>query len=229
MRLLRSLSFAGAMAALLPVGAAAQVTAGQTQLTAESGVCPDGDSRCSYGRTWFVTIYGDRRAANGLWPVVGGVFDVGLKFRNQYFVGGALSYVLLHDIRIPIPFTGWTATHNRIEIEGQLDQHFGEASNTNTEVVLAAVFRTGNLPLFAGISMNVAFGLGPSYAFSAPDEPRDYKFLNYLSGEVEFGSEQFPALHVVPQLHHRSGVFGLIAPSAAGSTYLGVGLRLDLD
>jgi hypothetical protein len=53
-------------------------------------------------------------------------------------------------------------------------------------------------------------------------------FLNDLSAELELGSDQVPWLHVVPQLHHRSGAFGLISSEAAGSTYLGVGIRVDL-
>jgi hypothetical protein len=232
MRLFTSLATVSAVVALLSLRAGAQETTGvnnyPNEIIALDGVaCASGDSRCSYGRTWFGTLYFDREAVGDLWGIASDVFHNNVRYYDRYFLGGALSYVVLHDLRIPIPFTEWTATHNRIEIEGQLDQHFG--TTHNTEAVLAAVFRSGDVPLFAGIAMNVALGDGPSFSFSAPGEPLQRKFLNYISAEVEFGSDQLPSLHVVPQLHHRSGGYGLIAPSAAGSNYLGVGVRVDLN
>lgn len=185
--------------------------------------------QCRNDRTWFATSYLDRKAVGDFWEVAGDTGDGRLRFSNQYFVGGSVSYVVLHDLSIPIPFTGWTVAPNKVEIEGQVDRHFGVA--TNTEVVLAVVLRTPDVPLIAGISMNAAVGDGPSYFFSKPAPVEGIyqpKFLNYLSAELEFGSDQVPWLHVVPQLHHRSGAFGLISSDAAGSTYLGIGIRVDL-
>jgi len=232
MRFFASLATVSAAVAMLSFNAGAQETTGLNNETdkimaLDGAACASGDLRCSYGRTWFGTFYFDREAVGDLWGIASDVFHNNVRYYDRYFVGGALSYVVLHDLHIPIPFTGWTATHNRIEIEGQLDQHFG--STHNTEAVLAAVFRTGDVPLFAGIAMNVALGDGPSFSFSAPGEPLQRKFLNYISAEVEFGSDQVPWLHAVPQLHHRSGGYGFIAPSAAGSNYLGVGIRVDLN
>jgi hypothetical protein len=231
MRVFRSLLWAPAFVCLLSPAALAQEVNDALSAPAafDKSACANGDTRCSYGRTWFSTLYFDRMTFGDLSDVPKDVFDGRLWDHHQYFIGGALSYVAVHDLHIAIPFTNLTAIHNRIEIEGQLDQHFG--TRHNTEAVMAMVFRTGDIPLFAGTTLNLAIGDGLSYFFSAPTTATGIsqpKLLNYLSGEVEFGSDQLAGLHIVPQLHHRSGAYGIFASKGAGSTYIGIGLRADL-
>ena len=161
-----------------------------------------------------------------------------MTYDRDYLVGGAISYVVTRDIRIPIPFTDQVAAPI-LEIEGQLDRHFGhglrgigqqiESFNT-VEAVIAAVLRTRNFPLFSEIGMNIAVGDGPSYSFTAPRWEYGYRhFDNYLTAEIELTSAAVPWLHLVPQIHHRSGAGGLIAPIPDGSNFLGFGLRVDLN
>ena len=47
--------------------------------------------------------------------------------------------------------------------------------------------------------------------------------------EAEFKHASLPGVAVVPRIHHRSGVFGLIAPKTSGSNFIGVGVRVDLN
>ncbi|HXP06675.1 MAG TPA: hypothetical protein VN808_21350 [Stellaceae bacterium] len=188
-------------------------------------------------RTWFATTYADRKAVGNLWDIVRHADDV--TYDRDYLAGGAISYVVSRDVRIPIPFTDRVAAPI-LEIEGQLDRHFGrgtlgsghhvQGSADTVEAVVAAVIRTRDFPLFSGISLNLALGDGPSYSFPDPRwEFGHRRFNNYLTAQVELTSTAVPWLHLVPQIHHRSGAGGLIAPIADGSNFLGLGLRVDLN
>jgi hypothetical protein len=188
-------------------------------------------------RTWFVTGYADRKAVGNLWDIASHAGVV--TYDRDYLIGGAISYAVTRDIRFPIAFTDQLAAPV-LEIEGQLDRHFGhglrglghhqQGSFNTVEAVIAAVLRTPDFPLFSGISMNIAVGDGPSYSFTAPRWEYGYRhFNNYLTAEIELTSAAVPWLHLVPQVHHRSGAGGLIAPIADGSNFLGLGLRADLN
>lgn len=188
-------------------------------------------------RTWFATTYADLKAVGNLWDIASHAGVV--TYDRDYLVGDAISHVVTRDIRIPIPFTDQVAAPI-FEIEGQLDRHFGhglkglghsnQGSFNTIEGVIAAVFRTPNFPLSSGISMNIAVGDGPSYSFTAPRWEYGYRrFNNYLTGEIELTSAAVPWLHVLPQIHHRSGAGGLINPIPDGSNFLGLGLRVDLN
>ena len=139
--------------------------------------------------------------------------------------------MLVPSFSIPLPGS-LALPGNRIEVEAQVLRHFGE--QRHWEGTLALLFRTGQLPLFGGLSVNLGFGEGLSYASERPSLEGSFRaepsrFLNYLAVEAEFSHASLPGVYVVPRIHHRSGVFGLIAPRGSGSNFIGVGLRIDLQ
>ena len=110
-------------------------------------------------------------------------------------------------------------------------RHFG--SQSHWEGTLALVFRTGQIPLFGGLSVNLAFGEGLSYASERPNLEGSFRvepsrLLNYLAFEAEFSHASLPGVFFVPRIHHRSGIFGVIAPKESGSNFTGAGIRIDL-
>jgi hypothetical protein len=155
-----------------------------------------------------------------------------LRFEDSNFAGAALTRTIVPSFAIPLPGTGFAFRGNRIELEGQVVRHFGEQHHW--EGTLALMFRTGDIPLFGGLSVNLGFTEGFSYAGERPElegslRVRPRHFLNYLAVEAEFKHASLPGVAVVPRIHHRSGVFGLIAPKTSGSNFIGVGVRVDLN
>jgi hypothetical protein len=185
-------------------------------------------------RTWFATVYA------GQWFSVGapapeqmlGTQDAG--FQDSYFVSALLSRVLVRELKTEFPLVGPLIDGSSIELEGQIGRHFG--LQDHAEVTLALLWRSRDfaMPLTNG-RLNVAVGEGLSYALSRPayegvahgQEPR--KFLNYLTFEAEFSHPSLPGVSVVPRVHHRSGIFGVIAPRGSGSDFIGIGLRMTLQ
>ena len=157
-----------------------------------------------------------------------------LTFADSYFaaVGGAAVVVPRFDLILP--GTSFGLRGNSIEIEAQGVKHFG--LQDHIEGTIAAVVRSGEVPLFGGLSFNVAWGNGFSYAFSYPDYEKgpdsirgvDTRRLQYYMGfEAEFTHASQPDIHLVAKLHHRSGIYGVISPQRTGSNYIGAGIRFD--
>lgn len=84
-----------------------------------------------------------------------------------------------------------------------------------------------------GVTVRFAAGMGLSYVFGRPayeegpkDDPeRRYRLLNFNIYELEWGLASTPGWSLVTSIHHRSGIYGLIAPRHVGSNFVTVGLR----
>ncbi|MCB5174066.1 hypothetical protein [Microvirga lenta] len=182
-------------------------------------------------RMWHVTGYASRWANTDLLDVPERSFRGNLTFEDANFVGAGLARVIVPSFSIPVPGTDFAFRGNRIEIEGQVLRHFG--SQSHWEGTVAIMFRTGQIPLFGGLSVNFAVGEGLSYASERPALEGSFRveptrFLNYLAFEAEFSHASLPGVYFVPRIHHRSGIFGVIAPRESGSNFIGAGLRIDL-
>jgi len=180
-------------------------------------------------RAWHVTAYGSRWVNADLLQIPERSLR-GALTEDAYFVGAGLSRVVVPSFAIPLPGTSFAFRGNRIELEGQVLRHFGDQGHW--EGTLALMFRTGQIPLFGGLSVNLAFGEGFSYASSRPRLEGSFRvepsqLLNYLAFEAEFSHSSLPGVAFVPRIHHRSGVFGLIAERESGSNFIGAGLRVD--
>ncbi|MFC4171821.1 hypothetical protein ACFOYU_07105 [Microvirga sp. GCM10011540] len=180
---------------------------------------------------WHVTGYASRWANTDLLDVPERSFRGNLTFEDANFVGAGLARVIVPSFSIPVPGTDFAFRGNRIEIEGQVLRHFG--SQSHWEGTVAIMFRTGQIPLFGGLSVNFAVGEGLSYASERPALEGSFRveptrFLNYLAFEAEFSHASLPGVYFVPRIHHRSGIFGVIAPRESGSNFIGAGLRIDL-
>ena len=109
-------------------------------------------------------------------------------------------------------------------------QHRGLQSNG--ELGAAYMLRTPDLEL-GPVGVNFAAGSGLSYALGRPsyedgpkgDPDRRYRLQLLALFELEwrvFGLENWS---FVTRVHHRSGVFGVIAPRRVGSNFLAAGIR----
>jgi len=184
-------------------------------------------------RTWFATVYAGQWFSESA-PDPGqtlGAQHAG--FQNSYFVSALLSRVLMPELNTNLPLVGPLIDDTSIELEGQIGHHFG--LQDHAEVTLALQWRSPDLAIpLTNARLNLAIGEGFSYALSRPayegvsysQEPR--KFLNYLTLEAEFSHPSLPGVSLVPRVHHRSGIYGAIAPRGSGSNFFGIGLRVAL-
>lgn len=182
-------------------------------------------------REWHLTAYGSQWVNTDLLEIPERTVTGRLTAEDAYFVGAGLSRVIVPSFSIPLLGTDHAFHGNRIELEGQVLRHFGDQSHW--EGTIALMFRTGQIPLFGGLSVNLAFGEGLSYASERPRLEGSFRvepsrFLNYLAFEAEFSHASLPGVYFVPKIHHRSGVFGLIAERESGSNFIGAGIRVDL-
>lgn len=102
----------------------------------------------------------------------------------------------------------------------------------NAEVGGAYQLRTPDL--YVGpLGMNFSAGAGLSYALGTPtyedgpmDDPERRYRLQFLGlFEFEWRTRWFKNISLITRIHHRSGVYGLIAPRNVGSNFLTTGVR----
>ena len=99
------------------------------------------------------------------------------------------------------------------------------------ETVIAYNIQTPSFAI-SSVHMRLGFSLGLSYVHGTPifedgtkEEPgKKYRLLNYNAYEVTLlDTEDKDSVFL--RLHHRSGVYGLIAPQHVGSNFITIGLR----
>jgi hypothetical protein len=156
-----------------------------------------------------------------------------LQTRQAYFLGGGLGYVLVPRFEVPLPFCGGCALRgNSIELEAVVLKHFDQQDHW--EIAGGAFARTGQIPLFLDLELNLAAGAGLSYALSDANlEIGDggqrgvdtYRLQIYLAFETELVHGAVPGWSLVGRIHHRSGGYGLLTEQGSGSNFIGLGLR----
>ncbi len=177
-------------------------------------VAPEARAESDPGKgAWSAAVYGGRFFDNK-WPDFFSEPD-SLESVDAWMVGVAVSREIG---RWPAPIQ-W-------EIEGQIVRHFGEQDHWEVNVPLIARWTefTWNETLETG----VAFGMGPSYAFSEPKAERarsgeTSQFMLYWTIEASVAAPGSPWSAVV-RLHHRSTAYGVFG-EAGGSNILAFGLR----
>lgn len=113
------------------------------------------------------------------------------------------------------------------EKEFQITKHYG--LQDNLEMHSSLIFRSNNMGIVGDIYGNLAAGIGLSYALDEPTYEKEvdgkrYKLQNHLSFEAELGKDKSD-FSIPVRIHHRSGVYGLIAPPKVGSNFISIGLR----
>lgn len=111
-----------------------------------------------------------------------------------------------------------------------LVQHRGLQSNA--ELGAACMLRTPDLQMWS-MGVNFGTGVGLSYALGTPsyedgpkeDPERRYRLQLLALFELEWRMRGFENLSVITRVHHRSGVYGLIAPQRVGSNFMVFGIR----
>jgi hypothetical protein len=187
-------------------------------------------------RLLYATVYADIWAHTNLYSLPWEAVQGTLRTAQAHYWGIGLGYALIPSFSVPLPFCACRVDGLSLELEGKLGRYSG--LQDHGESVLVLMLRSPQLQLFGGLSMNWAFGEGVSYAHSLPKfegsvaaegvgaaGPR--QFLNYLAFEVEWSHRELKGWHLLLNVHHRSGIWGVIAPQRTGANYIGGGIRLD--
>jgi len=151
--------------------------------------------------------------------------------RFNQIVRGVIDY---HDSWVGAAGVGgrWTdlGPHTRLEWELQAAKHWGEQDHA--EVNALALLRWHRFPWDRVVRNTVALGTGPSYAFEVPaieergNDETTY-LLQHLMLDVSVAPPGRSRWSLFLRVHHRSGVFGLVADSGS-SNFVGGGVRLHL-
>ena len=131
------------------------------------------------------------------------------------------SFDILHETQFPSLFQGY---------EVVLVQHVG--LQNNVEVGAAYTLKTSQLQVglieidfSSGVGLSYAFGY-PSYEDGAEDNPqRRYRLQILALFDFEWRLRKFENTSIIVRVHHRSGGYGLIAPTQVGSNFLVTGIR----
>jgi hypothetical protein len=177
-----------------------------------------------------ISLYQGQGVDANLVDVLPKLFKGDLRFEKAYFTG--LGY--FHPFETPrflrsvFDFLHVPGTNTGFEVIAA--KHTGLQHTWEADVAYA--FRFSGLTVS---SLTVRFGvdLGLSYAFGRPtyeDGPKDdpdrrYRFQHYGAYEVEWGHASAPRVSLVTRIHHRSGIYGVIAPRRVGSNFMTLGIR----
>ena len=176
------------------------------------------------------TVYAGQGVDLNLKEVPKAIFSGDWKEESSYFTGVSLSKTR-NTLGGSFPgLNSGPLASFRHGYEVMYLQHHGR--QTNAELAANYWLRTPDLEL-GPIGVNFAAGAGISRAFGTPsyedgsaDEPnRRYRTQLLANFEFEWSLAAVPNLSLVTRLHHRSGVYGLIAPRRVGSNFRVVGLR----
>ena len=155
-----------------------------------------------------------------------------LPWEPSTFVGVGMAWQvakpgLLNDT---LRLVGLDRLSTHLEVVGV--KHSGRQSNFETGALymLRTPFaRVGPVVARVGAGLGLSYAWGrPSYEDGPFDDPqRRYRLQNLNTFEVELGLVDFRHTRLVGRLHHRSGMYGLIAPRNVGSNFITLGLRQD--
>ena len=177
-----------------------------------------------------VSVYGGQGANHNLLQLPGRIIKADLDWEKSYLFALGLgkergtlgkSFDIFEDTMFESIRHGY---------EFVLVKHHGLQSNG--EIGLANMWRTTDLQL-GELGVNFGAGAGLSYALGTPtyeDGPdnnpaRRYRLQLLALFEFEWSLQGKEDLTLITRVHHRSGVYGLIAPRHVGSNFLAVGLR----
>ncbi len=161
-----------------------------------------------------VTVYSGRMTDGDFGDTLTGQTS----FVDAYVLVGALAWTFARFYENALSF----------EIEGQVGKWFGDQHNW--EFNLPVAVRWSKFPWDKYVATSLAYGIGPSYAATEPEEEIELndstkKFLVYWFGELTLGPPKSNWAASF-RIHHRSGAFGLVEEQGrGGSNTVAAGLK----
>ena len=165
-----------------------------------------------------IYIYTGQGVDNNLREMPADILKVSLPYEKSYMlaVGGF----------IPIKHL-WTNV--LLGASGLVVWHYGIQNHIETDVAYTLKYQHF-LPSNSFIQADYAMGMGLSYAFDTPvyedtaSNGKYYRLQAFLHFDIEMYMPSSPSIAILTRVHHRSGIYGIIAPQNVGSNFVTVGL-----
>lgn len=177
-----------------------------------------------------VSVYAGQGADHNLRELPGRIITGRLDWEKSYFTALGFGKVrgTLGQSFDSLQSTSFASFRHGYEMV--LVQHRGLQGNA--ELGAAYMLRTPDLQMGA-LGVSFGAGAGLSYALGNPsyedgstlDPGRHYRLQLLALFELEWRMRGFDNLSLITRVHHRSGVYGLIAPQRVGSNFLALGVR----
>ena len=177
-----------------------------------------------------VSIYAGQGVNHNLKELPGKIISGLVQWDKTYFTALGFNKVrgMLGQSFASLQNTSFASYQHGYEMV--LLQHQG--LQNNGEVGAACTLRTPDLQM-GNLGINFMAGGGLSYALGTPsyedgsrlDPGRRYRLQFLGLFELEWHLRKFANLSLITRVHHRSGVYGLIAPQHVGSNFLALGIR----
>jgi hypothetical protein len=178
-----------------------------------------------------VTLYTGRGADLNFKEVPGSLLTADIPWEDSWFNGIGLSghFSTLGEAMPGLLPDALSGVRQGYEV--LLIQHHGR--QTNQELGAAYVLKSPALGLGQRVQVAASFGIGMSWALGTPtyedgplEEPeRRYRVQQLMLVGLEWRAHESARWAVETRIHHRSGVYGLVAPRHVGSNFFAVGLR----
>jgi hypothetical protein len=177
-----------------------------------------------------VSIYQGQGVDSNLMDLPGNAVQGDLVWDSTYLTGIGYLHPLPTPRLMQSLFDTVRLSETRTAAEVIVVKHYG--LQHNWEANLAYMLRFPQLQT-SYVSVRAGVGLGFSYAFGTPsyedgpkfDPERRYRWQNYNAYELEWTLPAFPRTALLTRIHHRSGIYGIIAPRRVGSNFLTLGVR----
>jgi len=108
-------------------------------------------------------------------------------------------------------------------------KHHGMQSHFEVDGAISMRYRE-IFPTNQYLNLNYSMGIGLSYAFDTPvyedtaSNGEYYRFQAFLHFDLELYLPAYPSISLLGRVHHRSGIYGLIAPPNVGSNFVAFGV-----
>jgi len=155
-----------------------------------------------------------------------------LKFEDHQMIGIAYQKSIAHPgfIQQSLDFVNVSGAQSNLEFMAV--HHYANTPDYSLlENVLAYHIKSRPFD-FNWTKITLGFSIGLSYVYGTPsfdDGSKDasnkkYRLLNYNAYEASFWNQKADSA-VFFRIHHRSGMYGLIAPEGVGSNFLTLGVK----
>jgi len=175
-----------------------------------------------------IYLYAAQGVDNNLREMPGDIISFALPTENTYLYG--IGSFIPFYIGSPQEYSGL-----ELGLTSVLVKHSGIQSHIEIDAALTMKYKE-LFPKNRYLNIDLAFGYGLSYAFDTPiyedtevGELKYYRLQNYMHFDAEFYTSSFESIHLLLRIHHRSGTYGLTAPSGVGSNFVGAGVVYYFD
>lgn len=187
--------------------------------------CCAGTASAAGDSDWSAGVFVGQAVKGNLSDILPRAFTGKLDFQTAYASGVLLRY----ELAKPGWLSDWSQRHGwplSSSLEFGALQMSGLTHNTELDLDWRPAITFWQPGRF---QIETAWGIGLSHSFGKPwsdyedpEHPQGYKTLFHMTPELALRNEDLPGWSLGLRLHHRSGIYGTVAPRKVGSNHVGL-------